>query len=208
MFTQSRSSFTAFVISLLFQKANQFIMHFQQATLLFFLTSTCLSQSPTNSSYLTAPALVTIENRTIIQCWRLPSPFVTSSTPGTNGAQAAVIGNITNLAYTILPPRFDGGLHTAPMPQIVHFVSGLAHITLPDGASRERRTNDNSSQELWIVGGAGGLLIAADTTGSGHITRYPSDQETVGIVAPFEGGRIPGYEVVKEGACQGLQTFV
>jgi len=110
------------------------------------------------------------------------------------------------LAYTILPPRFNGGLHTAPAPQIVHFVSGLAHITLPTSSTSS--TSENSSQELWIVGGAGGLLIAADTTGSGHITRYPSDQETVGIVAPFEGGRIPAYEVLREGACQGVQTFV
>jgi hypothetical protein len=74
---------------------------------------------------------VTIDNHTVIQCWRLAKPFVTSSTPGTTGAKAAVISNVTNLAYTILPPRFDGGLHTAPAPQIVHFVSGLAHITLP-----------------------------------------------------------------------------
>lgn len=80
----------------------------------------------------------------------------------------------------------------------MHFVSGLAHVTLPDDAT----------QELWVVGGPGGLLFAADTTGSGHITRYPSDQETVGIVAPFEGGRVPSHEVVNEGACEGMQTFV
>lgn len=105
-------------------------------------------------------------------------------------------------AYTILPPRFDGGLHTAPVPQIVHFVSGLAHITLPSSLP------DGTTQELWVIGGAGGLLFAADTTGSGHVTRYPSDRETVGIVAPFEGGRVPEYEVVREGACEGAQTFV
>jgi hypothetical protein len=194
-------------------------MWFQRLVLLCSLCSIGLSQSSTNSSYLTAPALVTIDNHTVIQCWRLAKPFVTSSTPGTTGAKAAVISNVTNLgrrqsrapgpglttvtAYTILPPRFDGGLHTAPAPQIVHFVSGLAHITLPANS-----ISGNSGQELWVVGGAGGLLIAADTTGSGHITRYPSDHETVGIVAPFEGGTIPEYEVVKEGACQGVQTFV
>ena len=106
----------------------------------------------------------------------------------------------TTPAYTILPPRFTsgGGQHNAPVPQIVHFLSGVAHITLPDDAS----------QELWLVGGVGGLLFAADTTGTGHITTYPSDQETVGLVAPFEGGRVPGYEVVREGACGGLQTFI
>ncbi|KAF3040667.1 hypothetical protein E8E12_002767 [Didymella heteroderae] len=172
-------------------------MRIKPLVVLSSMISTCLSQSSSKTTYLTAPALVTLNNLTTIQCWRLATPFATSNTPGTNGAKAAVISNVTNLAYTVLPPRFDGGLHTAPAPQIVHFVSGLAHITLPNDASKE----------LWIVGGAGGLLIAADTTGSGHITRYPSDQETVGILAPFGGGRIPGYEIVKEGACQGLQTF-
>lgn len=51
----------------------------------------------TNITYLTAPALVTRNNRTIIQCWRLASAFSTSSTPGTVGAQAAVVSNATNL---------------------------------------------------------------------------------------------------------------
>ncbi len=106
--------------------------------------------------------------------------------------------NNTKPAYTILPPRFDGGLHTAPAPQIVHFVSGAAHITLPD----------DSSQDLWVLGGAGGLLFATDTTGSGHITRYPSDEETVGLLAPFEGDVVPPYAVVKEGGCEGVQKFV
>ncbi|KAJ4983627.1 small secreted protein [Stagonosporopsis vannaccii] len=152
----------------------------------------------TNATYLTAPALVTVDNRTVIQCWRLTSPFVTSSTPGTVGAQAAVVGNATNLAYTVLPPRFNGGLHTAPVPQLVHFLSGLAHVTLPN----------DTTQDLWLVGGPGGLVFATDTTGPGHITTYPSDQQTVGIVAPFEGARVPGYEVLREGGCEGEQSFV
>ncbi|KZM25676.1 uncharacterized protein EKO05_0003279 [Ascochyta rabiei] len=155
-----------------------------------------LSQS-TNTTSLTAPALVTNNNRTVIQCWRLRIPFQTSSTPGVVGAKAATVANVTNMAYTVLPPRFDGGLHRAPAPQIVHFVSGLAHITLPDDPDRD----------LWLVGGVGGLLLAVDTTGTGHITRYPSDQHTVGLLAPFEGGRVPEYEVVKNGGCEGVQTF-
>jgi len=80
----------------------------------------------------------------------------------------------------------------------VHFLSGLAHITLPD----------DTTQDLWLVGGAGGLVFATDTAGAGHITTYPSDQLTVGVVAPFEGGRVPAYEVLGEGACEGAQTCV
>jgi|SRR5690242_1636228 len=51
----------------------------------------------TNTTYLTAPALVTRNNRTVIQCWRLTSAFSTSSTPGTVGARAVVVSNATNL---------------------------------------------------------------------------------------------------------------
>lgn len=89
-------------------------------------------------------------------------------------------------------------MHTAPVPQIIHFLSGVAHVTLPE----------DPQQDLWIVGGVGGLLFATDTTGSGHITTYPSDQQTVAIAAPFEGGIVPGYEVVREGSCEGVQSFV
>ncbi|KAF2994685.1 hypothetical protein E8E13_002103 [Curvularia kusanoi] len=172
-------------------------MHLSTLTLLtlcFWLTNA----SSTNATYLTAPALVTVNNCTVIQCWRLTNPFSTSSTPGTVGAQALVLSNVTNFAYTVLPPRFNGGQHTAPAPQIVHFVSGLAHITLPE----------DPDQDLWLLGGKSGLLFATDTTGSGHVTRYPSDEATVGMLAPFEGGKVPGYEVLKEGACEGEQTFV
>lgn len=82
--------------------------------------------------------------------------------------------------------------------RLVHFVSGVAHITLPH----------DDSVDLWIVGGKGGLLFAVDTTGMGHMTRYPSDQETLAITAPFEGRKVPEYKVVNEGPCEGAQTFV
>ncbi|KAF1937812.1 hypothetical protein EJ02DRAFT_411566 [Clathrospora elynae] len=175
-------------------------MHPPTIALLSLLPS-ILAQTPppSNLTYLTAPALVTTpQNLTTIQCWRLTTPFRTSTTPGTSGTQAVTIANITNLAYTILPPRYDGGLHTAPAPQIVHYLSGLAHITLPQ----------DPTLSLYLVGGKGGLLFAADTTGLGHITRYPSDQATVALLAPFEGGEVPGYEVIREGPCEGVQTFV
>lgn len=59
------------------------------------------STSTTNTTHLTAPALVTINNRTVIQCWRLTAPFVTSSTPGTVGAKAVVVSNATNLGMLL-----------------------------------------------------------------------------------------------------------
>ncbi|KAF2023705.1 hypothetical protein EK21DRAFT_80253 [Setomelanomma holmii] len=160
--------------------------------------SQIFAQTDTNNTYLIAPALVSRNNSTIIQCWKLTTSFKRSSIPGISGTQVATISNNTNLAYTILPPRYNGGLHTAPAPQLVHFLSGIAHVTLPQ---------DNTA-DIWIVGGKGGLLFATDTTGVGHITTYPSDQETVALVAPFAGGVIPSFEVQNEGPCLGKQTFI
>jgi hypothetical protein len=68
--------------------------------------------------HLTASALVTTpQNTTTIQCWRLSNPFLISTTSGIAGSRALALGNVTNLSYVIQPPRFDGGLHNAPVPQ-------------------------------------------------------------------------------------------
>ncbi|PSN68295.1 hypothetical protein BS50DRAFT_523469 [Corynespora cassiicola Philippines] len=162
------------------------------------LTSLAVGQADSNATFLTATALVTKDAHSAFECWQLKEPFRTSSVPGVSGTQVATISNNSNFAYTILPPRYDGGLHTAPVPQLVHFLSGAAHLTLPH----------NDTIDAWILGGVGGLLFAADTTGDGHITRYPSNQETVAIVAPFEGGVVPGHTVLNDGPCLGKQTFI
>lgn len=163
-----------------------------------FLTGFTIAQTNSNITYLTATALVTKNNHSAFECWRLKEPFKRSSVPGVSGTQVTTISNNTNFAYTILPPRYDGGIHTAPAGQLVHFLSGIAHLTLPH----------NNSVDAWILGGVGGLLFAADTAGTGHRTQYPSDQSTVAITAPFEGGKIPEHIVLTDGPCLGKQTFV
>ncbi|KAF2816964.1 uncharacterized protein BDZ99DRAFT_373859 [Mytilinidion resinicola] len=152
-----------------------------------------------NQTYLSATALVTnSDNASTLECWQLDIPFTVPSTPGISGSSLAKLGNFTNGAYTVLPPRFNGGIHNAPVPQLVHFISGLAHVTLPH----------DPKLESWIVGGAGGLLLAFDVTGSGHSTTYPSDETTVAITLPFEGGRIPEHSVLAKKPCEGKQSFV
>ncbi|KAH7135545.1 hypothetical protein B0J11DRAFT_576127 [Dendryphion nanum] len=156
------------------------------------------AQSNPNITYLTATALVTkTNNNSAFECWQLTEPFKRSSVPGVSGTQVATVSNNTNFAYTILPPRYDGGIHTAPAVQLVHFLSGIAHLTLPH----------DDSVDAWILGGVGGLLFAVDTTGTGHRTQYPSDQVTVAITAPFEGGKIPRYTILADGPCVGRQSF-
>ncbi|KAF2845821.1 hypothetical protein T440DRAFT_406956 [Plenodomus tracheiphilus IPT5] len=155
--------------------------------------------TPHPPTHLIAPALLTSpQNTTIIQCINLTLPFITSSTPGISGSQSLTLPTV-NTTYTILPPRFNGGLHNAPVPQLVHFLSGIVHITLPQ---------EPEGEGLWIVGGKGGLLFAADTTGRGHVTVYPGDEATVGVLAPFQSGVLPRFTIVKEGGCEGVQTFL
>lgn len=69
-------------------------------------------------------------------------------------------------------------------------ISGLAHVTLPEG-----------DDELWIMEGVNGLMIAADVVGEGHITEYPSDKPSVALQIPLEDGKMPEHRVVKKGVC-------
>src|ERR1700761_4196241 len=90
------------------------------------------AQAPSILSNTTTPSLnlTTIAARdghSILQCWSIPG-FAQSATAGTAGALNLFLGGTSNASYTVIPPRFNGGLHTAPVPQYAghHF----AHIFL------------------------------------------------------------------------------
>lgn len=51
------------------------------------------------------------------------------------------------------------------------------------------------------MGGANAVLFAADTTGTGHISTYPSDQATVSLQIHFADDLVPGYKVLHQGPC-------
>ncbi|KAL9116629.1 MAG: hypothetical protein Q9187_006845 [Circinaria calcarea] len=145
-------------------------------------------------TYLNLTAISAAHGKSTLECWQLSAPIAVSSTPGTIGTAVQQLGNASNASYTLLPAKFDGGTHRAPAVQYVAFVSGLAHISLPD-----------SAQEAWVRGGKNGLIIAADTAAvskDGHITEYPSDRETVALQIPTLGGEVPAHRVLHEGACR------
>ena len=52
-----------------------------------------------------------------IECWQLSAPFVASDQPGTAGAVFTQLGATGNTTYSIIPAKFDGGLHNAPTVQ-------------------------------------------------------------------------------------------
>ncbi|EMC96565.1 hypothetical protein BAUCODRAFT_54508, partial [Baudoinia panamericana UAMH 10762] len=151
-----------------------------------------------NASYLQATAIVTnANNHSELQCWQFTSPVNISTTAGVSGSITFSFANTTSTVYTVIPPRFNGGTHTAPAAQVVAFVSGLAHITLPVAVH-----GNSSLDEAWVLGGPDGLIVAADTLGAGHITTYPSNEPTVALQAPFgSASDIPAHSVVHSGPC-------
>lgn len=77
------------------------------------------------------------------------------------------------------------------------FVSGLAHVTLPN-------TTESPTTSAWVQGGKYGLVIAVDTADVsqyGHITTYPSDSDSVTLQVPFAEGKIPEHSILHNGPC-------
>jgi hypothetical protein len=58
-----------------------------------------------------------------IECWQLPS-FKASADKGIIGSLSLFLGDTANATYTVLPPRFNGGAHNAPVNQYVHISVG------------------------------------------------------------------------------------
>ncbi|MCJ1251769.1 hypothetical protein MMC30_009007 [Trapelia coarctata] len=142
---------------------------------------------------LNLTAISATNGASTLECWQLTNHFAVSTTPGQAGSAALSLGNANSASYTVLPPGFNGGMHRAPAVQYVLFFAGLAHITLP-----------NSTAEAWVHGGRNGLIIAADTAAVstlGHITTYPSEEQTLGLVVPTAGGEVPPHVVLHEGPC-------
>lgn len=80
------------------------------------------------------------------------------------------------------------------------FLSGLAHITLP-----------NSTAEAWITGGKNGAILALDTADVselGHITKYPSKESTVALQIPLGEEGVPAHHVLHAGGCKGVELQV
>lgn len=85
------------------------------ATLLGVVATAAASN---NSSYLQATAIVTnAQNHSALQCWQFTTPVNISTEAGTSGAATFAFPDTTETIYTVIPPRFNGGTHNAPVPQ-------------------------------------------------------------------------------------------
>ena len=83
----------------------------------FLIQSMFLSTVAQNTTHLNITAIGAANGRSTIECWQITRPFDISADPGTAGTRAQQLGDTTNLTFTILPPKFDGGIHNAPAVQ-------------------------------------------------------------------------------------------
>lgn len=167
-------------------------------------------------TFLNITALSAHNGASVLECWQILPGFTTSSQAGTTGASILQLGGLANMSYSVIPPNFNAGLHNAPTTQCVSsrtyahspilthahspkrwvvFLSGLAHITLP-----------NSTVDAYVPGGKNGLIFAADTAAvsTGHSTNYPSNSETIALQIPT-GGSIPQHNVLYSGPCKPIE---
>lgn len=90
------------------------------SALAFFLPAAAISArtSKPKGQFLEATTIVTnSQGHSAFECWRLTDAFTTSADAGTAGAATMNIEDLANATYTVLPPRFQGGVHNAPHPQ-------------------------------------------------------------------------------------------
>lgn len=93
----------------------------------------------------------------------------------------------------ILPPRSEEGWHKPPHPMLFVLLSGRSHVVTPHA---------NGSQEVWIdVAGPNQMVLALDSLGKGHLTYYPSDQETVALQIPLANVDDLQVDVLHDGGC-------
>jgi hypothetical protein len=93
--------------------------------------------------------------------------------------------------YLCLPPTWDS--HAYEIFRWVFFLSGVAHITLP-----------HSSDEVFVVGGKHGGILALDTadvSADGHFTVYPTNEVTTALELPFADGKVPPHVSLHDGPC-------
>lgn len=83
---------------------------------ILYLCSAAMALNETSKTF-NITAISAVNGKSTIECWQLDAPTQVSSSAGTAGAVSQQLGDVSNATYTVLPSRFDGGLHNAPMLQ-------------------------------------------------------------------------------------------
>ena len=70
-------------------------------------------------TFLNITAISGQNGLSVLECWQILPGFTTSSQAGTTGASILQLGNVANVSYSVIPPKFNAGLHNAPNTQYV-----------------------------------------------------------------------------------------
>lgn len=111
---------------------------------------------------------------------------------------ASRVDGLNGVVYLVVL-MFDLAISLTVLHRWVVFLSGLAHLTLP-----------NSTTEAWVEGGKNGAILALDTadvSALGHYTTYPSQEQTTALQIPLGERGVPGHRVLHEGPCQGEELI-
>ncbi|KAH6616833.1 hypothetical protein C7974DRAFT_290972, partial [Boeremia exigua] len=152
--------------------------------------------TPAHSTRLNITAIAAANNASRLECWQLAAPAV----PG-RGALNYPLGDLEDAFVGVIPPNTTTGtIGNAERVQFSLFLTGLAHISTPHSGLPAYLN------EVFIAGGARGMLIAADlkeVAASGHVTVFPGLESTVIAQFPVKGGKVPEHEVLHVGPCTG-----
>jgi hypothetical protein len=95
-------------------------------------------------------------------------PFI--DTEGAYG-EGTPLQPATGIAFRVAPPGYVLNWHCAPRRQYSITLSGESEIEVGDGTVKRI--------------GAGGVVLAEDLTGQGHITRVVGNQPRLSVVVPL-----------------------
>lgn len=94
-----------------------FILGYLQLLVTGVPVAAVASTFPTPKTLNITTIAANAQKESILQCWELDAPFIASAAAGTTGSVFAQLGEGAAVSYGIIPPKFDGGLHNAPVVQ-------------------------------------------------------------------------------------------
>ena len=94
----------------------------------FIVPAFTLANTPPVPSRLKITTIAAANGKSKIECWQLSAPFLQSSQAGTSGAAIVQLGETGATSYSLLPPKFDGGFHNAPVVQYVLNPPSHTHV--------------------------------------------------------------------------------
>lgn len=168
--------------------------------------------------------VTTVRNRpdaphdSYLQCLRLPQPFHGYPTVGASLYMSAS----ANVTVVVLPPRSEEGWHRPPAPMWFFLLRGCSRVLTPstgdhvwikppdtdcmardleDGTIRKGDDVMNTVKTFRIETQ---VILALDIMGRGHLTFYPSDEETIALQVPLGSdweAWLATLDVLHDGPC-------